>query len=175
MCNDSRWSVLKNDNCPNCVIFVALNPSLRSGILLPIKTDELWKIPASCPKSYWAYPKSSNCKKTLFGQKLVWIWQLAKKRLSRCGGMCSQNRRRGHFQGARTGPPSVWGLEEQPPSRLLLGNQEEKILKIQVSKHVRVFPQLWTVTTRAFAIYLSTRRSTRWPHVPTVWLLMSDA
>ena len=32
-----------------------------------------------------------------------------------------------------------------------------------------------TVTTRAFAIYLSTRRSTQWPHVPTVWLLMSDA
>ena len=81
----------------------------------------------------------------------------------------------GHFQGARTGPPSVWGLEEQPPSRLLLGNQEEKILKIHVSKHVLVLPQLWTVTTRAFAIYLSTRRSTRWPHVPTVWLLMSDA
>ena len=43
MCNDSRWSSLKNDNCPNCVIFVALSPSLRSGILLPIKTDELWK------------------------------------------------------------------------------------------------------------------------------------
>ena len=105
----------------------------------------------------------------------MWIRQLAKKRLSRCGGMCSQNRRRGHFQGARTGPPSVWGLEEQPPSRLLLGNQEEKILKIQVSKHVLVFPQFWTVTTRAFAIYLSTRRSTQWPHVPTVWLLMSDA
>ena len=95
--------------------------------------------------------------KTLCDQKLVWIGQLAKKRLSRCGGMCSQNRRRGHFQGARTGPPSVWGLEEQPPTRLLLGNQEEKILKIQVSKHVLVFPQLWMLTTRAFAIYLTIR------------------
>ena len=174
MCNNSWWSVFKkNSSCPNCVFFLLFwTHLLEVGSCCQSRHMNCEKMPPVILNPIGAYPLIA---KTLCDQKLVWIGQLAKKRLSRCGGMCSQNRRRGHFQGARTGPPSVWGLEEQPPTRLLLGNQEEKILKIQVYKHVLVFPQLWTVTTRAFAIYLSTRRSTWWPHVPTVWLLMSDA